>query len=215
MPSQSFITQQVTGWQSKQCILWRGLRITTNQCIQTAFSLSFIPTYHHCIRSIYSLQKSWLNEQCIVTWSLSFLVLNLVWLYIKLGRRKIMIVIHMTEPLHWMIMCLLKSLPPAVPKGYLVTVKGPFSYDVQLIYRTVAHRHLDHTRSGMSLPSNGEVSESHNDNLDMMPSINCQLMKCLIMPQITLTILLSFRELKQPSGLPHTTVIQKLEEGEV
>lgn len=62
-----------------------------------------------------------------------------------------MIIISMTEPLHWMIMCLLITyFPPAVPNGYPVAVKGPVSYDVQLIYRTVVHIHLDHIRSGMS-----------------------------------------------------------------
>ena len=61
--------------------------------------------------------------------------------------------------------------PPAVPNGYPVAVKGPVSYNVQLIYRTVVHTHLDHIRSGMSWPSNGEVSESHNNSLAMMPSI--------------------------------------------
>ena len=68
IPDQSFITQQVTGWQSKWCILWRGIKegsLQTNLS-RLLFSLSLIPTYCHCTRSIYPLPKSWLDEECIL-----------------------------------------------------------------------------------------------------------------------------------------------------
>ena len=52
----------------------------------------------------------------------------------------------------------------------VIAVKGPVSYDVQLMDGIVVHRHLDHIRSRMSLPSNSEVSEDHSD-LAMLPSM--------------------------------------------
>lgn len=69
---------------------------------------------------------------------------------------------------------LFKNFSSVCPKwltGKVIAVKGPVSYEVQLTDGMVVHSHLDHIRSGISFQSSSEVSTSHMDNLDIVPSV--------------------------------------------
>ena len=63
-----------------------------------------------------------------------------------------------------------KNFTSSCPKwfpGKIIAVRGLVSYD-QLMDGTVVHRHLDHIRPGIHLPSGGQENE---DDSDMVPPI--------------------------------------------